>query len=318
MRVFVLAGGFATRLWPLTEKRAKPLLPIAGKPLLSHLIEKIPPEMRVTVSTNAAFAEGFEAWEDTMHRPHLTLLIEASRKDEQKIGALGAVADWVEQEDVEDDVLLLTGDNYLGFSLEHFLAAYHPGVPLLAAYDIKDRKRAALFGTVLVDPKAPTHITGFEEKPKEPQTSLVSTGCSILPKDTLPVLLAFAAQHPDNVGGIFEEFLRRHIPVECFTFTEHWLDIGSFPSYLEAHRLLVSRDPIIHSSAVVEHTTCNGSVAIGAKSTVRESELTDCIIFEGCTIENCILRDCIIDDSCVLSGIDLDQQMLRRGTTLQR
>ena len=62
MQCFILAGGFATRLWPLTEKQAKPLLPIAGKPILTHLIEKIPDDLPITVSTNAAFQGGFKEW----------------------------------------------------------------------------------------------------------------------------------------------------------------------------------------------------------------------------------------------------------------
>ncbi|MDD4319265.1 MAG: NDP-sugar synthase [Candidatus Peribacteraceae bacterium] len=319
MQAFILAGGFATRLWPLTEKRAKPLLPLAGRPLISHLIEKIPEHIPVIVSTNAAFFPGFQEWESTVPlNRHVRLLVETSRSDAQKMGALGALAEWITQENVQDDILLLTGDNYLGFSLTHFLSAARQGVPLLASHDIGDRGKASSFGTVLVDPAHPTSITGFEEKPKEPKTSLVSTGCSLLPKDVLPLLLAFAADHPDNVGGIFEELLRKHIPVDCFAFEQPWLDIGSFSSYLEAHRLLVGPHALLDPDATLDTSACHGSVAIGAGSKVRGSELADCIVFDHCDIENCVLRNCIIDDHCVLRGIDLDDQMIRTGTVLTR
>jgi glucose-1-phosphate thymidylyltransferase len=316
MQAFILAGGFATRLWPLTERRAKPLLPLAGKPILSHLVEKIPAGIPVVVSTNAAFLEGFEEWEDSIQHPHVRLLIEASKKDEQKIGALGAVADWVTQENIDEDLLLLTGDNYLGFSLTHFLSCFHAGIPLLAAFDIGEREKASLFGTVLLDPTNRSRISGFEEKPKEPKTTLVSTGCSILPREILPILVEFAAEHRDNVGGIFEELLRRKSPVECFVFTQPWLDIGSFASYLAAHRLLVGERTILNTNATVEGTTCHGSVTVGAGSKIRRSELHDCIVFDHCDIEDCILRNCIVDDHCTLRGIDLDDQMLRSGTEL--
>jgi glucose-1-phosphate thymidylyltransferase len=318
MQVFILAGGFATRLWPLTEKRAKPLLPLAGQPLINHLIEKIPADLPITISTNAAFAEVFEKWEDTMNRPHLHLLIEASKKDEQKIGALGAVAEWVTQENINDDLLLLTGDNYLGFSITHFLSTYRHGIPLLAAFDIKDKAKASLFGTVLLDPKEPSQIIGFEEKPKEPKTTLVSTGCSIIPKDILPVLTEFASQHPDNVGGIFEELLRRRIPVQCFVFNEHWLDIGSFSSYLDAHRLIVGSETLLHEGATLEKSECTGSVSIAEGSRIEGSKLHDCIVFEECVIKDCVLKNCIIDAHCTLQGIDLDNKMLREGTVLAR
>jgi glucose-1-phosphate thymidylyltransferase len=316
MQAFILAGGFATRLWPLTEKRAKPLLPLAGQPLITQLVEKIPAEMPVTISTNAAFAEMFNQWEQQMDRPHLHLLIETSRKDEQKIGALGAVADWITQENIDEDILLLTGDNYLGFSVPHFLSHYREGVPLLAAYDIKDKAKASLFGVVIVDPLHPQQIVGFEEKPKEPKTTLVSTGCSILPRGILPVLVEYAVTHPDNVGGIFEELLKRKVPVECFTFTEHWLDIGSFASYLDAHRLIVGEQTLLQEGAHLEKTECTGSVSIAKGSHITGSSLHDCIIFEDCEITDCVLRNCIVDDHAKLQGVDLSDKMLREGTVL--
>lgn len=317
MKAFILAGGFATRLWPLTEKRAKPLLPLAGKPILTHLIENIPAEIPVIVSTNAVFGEQFQAWRNEVGRPNLEIVIEDTTHDDHKLGAVGAFAKWLGGARINDDVLLLTGDNYIGFSLEQFLRAHEPPAATLAAFDMGDRSTAAAFGTVLVDPEHPRCVIGFEEKPKLPKTSLVSTGFSILPRTALPIIVAFAKSYRDNVGGIFEELLRRGHPVTVHTFTEPWIDIGSFPSYLEAHRLLVAGQTIVHPTASVEGTTCSESVVIGAGSTVCTSDLRDSIIFNNCLIEDCVLRDCVIDEHCVLRGVDLTGKMLRAGTHLQ-
>ncbi len=322
MHAFILAGGFATRLWPLTEKRAKPLLPLAGKPIITHLIEKIPADMPVTVSTNAAFADGFKQWLDVMVRcarserasnHDMELVVEGTRSDDQKLGALGSIAQWVQAEKIEDDLLILTGDNYLGFSLQKFLDAFH-GNPLLAAHDIGDLERAKSFGVVIKGEG--TRVKGFEEKPKNPSSTLVSTGCVILPKSTLPILQEYAKVKPDNLGGIFEEFLHKNIPVECFTFTEPWMDIGSFHSYLEAHRELVGESALIDPSAQVKKSELHGSVTIGKNCHIEGSSLTDCMIFDGVTIRDCTLRNCVIDDGCLLEGIDLQKQMLRAGTKL--
>jgi glucose-1-phosphate thymidylyltransferase len=224
MKAFVLAGGFATRLWPLTEKRAKPLLPLAGKPIITHLVESIPADVHVTVSTNAMFAKGFQEWLQELDRERTELVVEGTRSDDQKLGALGSIAQWVEHEHIEEDVLILTGDNYLGFPLSRFLEAYR-GTALLAAHEIGDLERAKAFGTVLVDPNDPRRVIGFEEKPASPKSTLVSTGCVLLPKAALAVLKEFAKVKPDNLGGIFEELIRRGIGVDCFTFTEPWLTI---------------------------------------------------------------------------------------------
>ena len=339
MHAFILAGGFATRLWPLTEKRAKPLLPLAGKPILTHLVEKIPLEMPVTVSTNAVFRESFELWKESMHRKNLEIIIEDSTHDDHKLGALGATAQWIANGHNEEDILLLTGDNYLGFSMDAFLGSYTQETPLLAAYDIKDLSKASAFGTVLTktSPLPPSdgslpagrqglgmgekqnkQVLAFEEKPAQPKTSLVSTGCSVLPAKTLSIVLAFAKKHPDNVGGIFEEFLRQQIAVDCFTFTEPWRDIGSFPAYLDAHRLLVCEKAIVHPQASIKECSLEGSITVDKGSTIEKSELTDCMIFKNCIIENCTLRNCIIDEGCTLTKIDLTGKMLRAGTTLTR
>ena len=315
MQTFILAGGFATRLWPLTEKRAKPLLPLAGEPILSHLIHKTPADSPITVSTNSALAEGFEQWKKEQSRSNIKILVEDTAHDDQKLGALGAVAQWALKHNIEDDVLLLTGDNYCGFDMQKFLDSARPETALLAAHDIGDRESAKAFGTVILGDDKKT-IHAFEEKPSDPKTTLVSTGFSLLPASSLPLLIDFAKDHPDNVGGIFEEFLRKGKPVDCFVFEEPWFDIGSFEAYLNATKSLVGQRTIADGSASIENTNCQGTVVIGKNTNVKDCDLHNVVVFEDCNLEDCVLNDCIVDNSCTLSGIDLTGKMLREGTSL--
>jgi len=363
MHAFILAGGFATRLWPLTEKRAKPLLPLAGKPIISYLVEKIPEGMPITVSTNDTFREGFDKWKRETGRPNLEILIEDARHDDHKLGALGAVRRWIIDQRIDEDIVLLTGDNYCGFSLRDFIGAFDGRTVLLAANDIGDLEKAKAFGTVLLgqetadgmealpdsrSARSPVareipgndsgnffergngagarrvvregvmqrFLIGFEEKPSRPKSTLVSTGCSILPRATLSILTAYAQEHPDNVGGIFEEFLRRRIPVRCFTFAEPWFDIGSFSAYLAATRALVGENVLLGERAVCEASRCAGSVVIGRHSAVARSKLENVVLFEDCEVIDCELEDCILDRDCRLIGVDLRGKMLREGTVL--
>lgn len=318
MQAFVLAGGFATRLWPLTEKRAKPLLPLAGIPLLTRIVENIPQEIPVTVSTNAAFAAGFDAWKAAQERP-ITLAVEQTTHDAEKLGALGAVAQWLRQAAIADDVLLLTGDNYFGFSMADFLGAYHQGTTLLAAHDIGDLEKAKTFGVITLKPMD-NSIAAFVEKPKHPLSTLVSTGCSILPRETLPILAAYAREHPDNIGGVFEELLRQDRRIDCSVFSEPWFDVGSYDAYIEATQALAPPGaPVIHPSASVDEESRRafaGSVVIGAGTVVERSSLRDTILFENCRVADCTLERCIVDDACRLRGIDLTGKMLRSGTNI--
>tara|TARA_Y100000310_G_scaffold286485_1_gene310704 strand:- start:38549 stop:39499 length:951 start_codon:yes stop_codon:yes gene_type:complete len=315
MHAFILAGGFATRLWPLTEKRAKPLLPLAGVPLVEYLVRDIPEDIPITISTNAVFKDAFESWTAAFGRSNIEILIEDVKSDDQKLGALGATAQWITDARINDDVLLLTGDNYCGFSFDAFLAAASEDTTLIAVHDIGDLNKAKAFGTVIADG---TKVKGFEEKPKEPKTTLVNTGCSLLPKSVLSILVEHAKEHPDNVGGVFEELLNRGKPITCFSFCEPWFDIGSFDAYIEATKELIGDRVIEEEGSTIGQTTCQGSVVIGERSSVSGSQLTDTVVFEDCIIEDCVLEDCVLDKGCTLKGIDLTGKMLREGTILER
>lgn len=314
MKAFILAGGFATRLWPLTEKRAKPLLPLGGIPIITQVVEKIPPEIAVTVSTNAVFEKSFLEWKNGMARANLTVMIEPTTHDDAKLGTNGAIAEWIRSADIKEDVLLLTGDNYLGFSIEDFLKSYG-GTPLLAAFDVGSNDEAKKFGTVILSDDGQS-VIGFEEKPAMPRSTLVSTGCSVIPASTFAIIEEYAKAHPDFIGGIFEEFLRRGIRLECFHFDEPWFDVGSFETYLSATKALVGERALASASAQMIDCTAEGSVVVGDRSKIEKSVLRDSVVFEDCVIEDCVLDRCIIDDGCMLKGIDLTGKMLRAGTRL--
>lgn len=349
MKAFILAGGFATRLWPLTERRAKPLLKVAGKPLISYVAESVPADIPVTVSTNAAFGDDFKAWQKESGRKNLNVFIEDAGHEDQKLGALGALARWVREEKIDDDVLLLAGDNYADWNMAEFLGLFQ-GTPLIAGHDIGDLDAARKFGTIVLEKNSPLSrlttnesakadergvpgegqgvgaggggtdkVLSFEEKPSKPKSTIVSTGFSILPKATLPVLLEYAAKHPDNIGGIFEEFLRRSMPVNCFVFHGLWKDIGSFEAYLALHRDVVGDKVIAHQSAAIDAgSTLKGAIDLGPKTRIVKSVLTDCIVFGDAVIDDCVLTRCIIDEGCLLKGVDLTDKMIRAGTTLSQ
>lgn len=314
MQAFILAGGFATRLWPLTERRAKPLLPLCGVPLMTRIAESVPEGIPITVSTNAAFADDIAVWSRRLKRT-VRVTIEDAGHEDIKLGALGAVARWMRDERIEDDVLLLAGDNYADCSLADFVAQAH-GHPLVAGYDIGDPERASKFGTMILDGK---RVLSFEEKPAQPRSTIVSTGWSILPASCRPILLEYAARKPDDIGGIFEEFLRRGMEVEAVVQGGVWADIGSFDAYLSLHRRLVGDRQIVDDSSTCDRTTrLHGSVDIGPGCTVHESRIEDSLFFGSTEVTDCVVERCIVDEGCILRGVDLSDQMIRAGTVLSR
>lgn len=317
MRAFILAGGFATRLWPLTEARAKPLLPLAGKPIINYLIEGLPSDMPVAVSTNAAFATDFAEWKQQYGFSNVEIIVEHTESDDAKLGALGALAQWIDETGAGEDVLVLTGDNYFALPLKECLNKFS-GTALVAAYDVGSLDEASRYGTVLINKGAGQvhQVTGFEEKPREPKTSLVSTGACVIPQSALHIVQSHAKKHPDDLGGVFEAMMEQNEPVECFAFTEPWYDIGSFWAYIEAVQTLVGTSVQAHDSAELQATITAESVVLGANVRVRDSKLENVVVFDDCVIENCVLRNCIVDTNCVLKNVDLEGKMIRSNTRL--
>ena len=310
MKCIILAGGFATRLWPLSENKAKPLLHLKDRPILSHIVDGLPQGLEIIISTNVAFEQDFLAW--AKHRPDrkIRVFVEDSVENESKKGALGAVALAIRKEKIDEDLLLIAGDNYFGFRISDFINFYK-GNPILAAYDIGSLEAAKKFGVVVTNDE---HVVEFQEKPREPKSTLVSTGCYVFPKRNLADIAEYAQGHKDNLGGIFEHLLNKGAIIDVFTFSESWYDIGSFEGYLKANRELIG-DQVIEKGIVtkVGKIEFRGAVYLGENSVIENS-----VILKDCVIKNCVIRNCIVDERCALSGIDLSRQMIRQGSVIEK
>jgi glucose-1-phosphate thymidylyltransferase len=219
MKALLLAGGFATRLWPLTEGIAKPLLIVGHKPLLSHIVDEIPADIPVIVSTNQEFGEVFEEWKNKFHNGRdITIFVEPSNRDKQ-LGALGAISYAIKQFG-EDDYLISAGDNIYPFKIQNFINQFKGNI-LVAAYDIGSLELAKKFGVVTIDKKT-NRATEFKEKPNNPTSTLVSTALYVLPKNKLNHLHESAELSSENIGSFLERAIEKKIPVDVFTFKGAW------------------------------------------------------------------------------------------------
>lgn len=315
MKCIILAGGYATRLWPLSENKAKPLLHLKDRPIVSHIVDGLPPEIEIIICTNAVFEDDFKAWKQLYPDRDIRIFVEDSKANEGKKGALGATALVIKEEKIDEDLLLIAGDNYFGFRISDFVSLFK-GNPLLAAYDIGGLALATKFGVVVAQDG---HVVEFQEKPREPKSTLVSTGCYVFPRETLKDIADYAAQKKDDLGGIFEHLLKKGETIDCFTFKESWYDIGSFEGYLKANRELLSEQVI--EKAGVEKTGRNqliGGVYLGENTRIEDSILENSVILKNCSIKNCVIRNCIVDERCTLEGIDLGHQMIRQGSVIKK
>lgn len=313
MKAVILAGGYATRLWPITKNRAKPLLMLNGKPLVSHIIDNLPKNIDVIIYTNSKFKADFDEWAEHWVSDHNVLVdCEKSRSEAKKLGAIGAIAECIKKHRIEEDVLIIGGDNYFGFNLQDFLKKYK-GRPLLAAYDIGNLNEAKKFGVLKVAGKK---VIDFKEKPENPNSTLVNTLCTVLPKSNIINLFDFVKKYSDNFGK-FIEYLLTKTEIDAYISTDYWFDIGSFDGYLEAHKKLdrdsTSRGKYMGGDFYGENHL-SGSVFIDKGTIIKNSKLKDCIILSNCEIIDSEITDSIIDESCVITKCKIKSQMIERGS----
>lgn len=223
MKCLILAAGFGTRLYPLGINKAKALIEHKGKPLITHIVDKIPGDIDILVSTNKKFEADIRQWQKTVDRP-VEICIEVVWTEEQKMGAVGGLDFWINQKNIAEDLMVIAGDNYFEFDLCRFIAAYNKKNSLVAVHDIGDRQKASQFGVVRLDRQK---IAELEEKPAKPRSSLIATACYIFPPRVFHLLSQYCSEGKRDNLGSFISYLIDTDEVHAYTFTEFWLDIGS-------------------------------------------------------------------------------------------
>src|SRR5262249_39061565 len=146
MKVIILAAGYATRLYPLTLTQPKPLLPVAGKPMIDYVLDNLAPIGgidRVYVVTNAKFASPFQKWADRYRaskaKLDFTIVNDGSTDDSNKLGAIGDIHFVLKTQQVDDDIIVVGGDNLFSEKLSDFgRHCREKQAPVLAVYDVGD------------------------------------------------------------------------------------------------------------------------------------------------------------------------------------
>jgi glucose-1-phosphate thymidylyltransferase len=244
MKVIILAAGYATRLYPLTLTRPKPLLPVAGQPMIDYVLDNlapIGPIDRVIIVTNAKFASHFEKWAEE-YRAHkakfdFTVVNDGSTDDSNKLGAIGDLHLVLEREMIDDDIIVVAGDNLFSEPLAGF-GAFCSKIqePVLAVYDVGSLEDIKKYNAITFD--AGGRITFFEEKPKQPASTVTGIALYYYPRKTLPLIRQYVAEgnNPDQPGRLVQ-WLYPRTPVYVWAVPGLWYDIGSKETLEEANRI---------------------------------------------------------------------------------
>jgi glucose-1-phosphate thymidylyltransferase len=244
MKVIILAAGYATRLYPLTLTQPKPLLPVAGKPMIDYVLDNLAPIGgldRVYVVTNAKFADHFQRWADGYQRAksrlEFRIVNDGSTDDTNKLGAIGDLHLVLQREKLEDDLIVVAGDNLFSQTLGDFgRFCREKQAPVLAVYDVGDLEQIKKYNSISIDSGG--RITFFEEKPKQPTSTLTGIALYFYPKSSLPLIRQYVSEgnNPDQPGRLVQ-WLYSRVPFYTWKVPGLWFDIGSKETLDEANRI---------------------------------------------------------------------------------
>lgn len=243
MKVLILAAGYATRLYPLTLTQPKPLLPVSGKPMIEYVLDNIAPIGgidRVYVVSNAKFAGHFQKWADiygARAKLNFTIINDQSTDDTNKLGAIGDLHLVIQQQKIDDDLIVVAGDNLFSQPLAEFgRFCREKNAPVLGVYDVGSLDQAKKYGVVALDKAG--QLSQFIEKPAQPASTLIGIALYYYPKTILPLISQYMAEgnNPDQPGRLIQ-WLYPKVPVYTWTVPGLWYDIGSKETLEEASRI---------------------------------------------------------------------------------
>ena len=242
MKAVILAAGYATRLYPLTENKPKCLLTVGGRTILDSIVAKIDKIQacdELVIVTNAKFFGQLDAWKKTSKsRLSIRVINDGTTSNDTRLGAIGDLALAVRDARIQSDILMLASDNLFDQNLDAFVRfAQGKNAVCTAVYDIGDPALAAKkYGVFETDKSG--KVISIEEKPAQPKTSMIGMGLYYFPSSTLAKIGEYlGGDSANDAPGHYVRWLSERMSIFCFTFQGMWYDIGDLKALEDANRL---------------------------------------------------------------------------------
>ncbi len=236
MKCLILAAGYATRLYPLTENFPKPLLEVTGKPILDWLIEDIGDAAEeFIVISNHKFAGQFNRWAENRPWP-IRVLDDGTETNETRLGAVRDIQFAIEALDLQGDLLVIAGDNLLDFSLRDFIQyTRQKKTTCVMRYWEESMEKLRKTGVAVVD--GDDRILEMEEKPAEPKSHWCTPPFYFYRAEDVPLVKAgIMAGCGVDAPGSFIAWLSGVTAVHAWEMPGRRYDIGNLESYEEVNK----------------------------------------------------------------------------------
>ena len=233
MKCLILAAGYATRLYPLTENFPKPLLSVGDKTILDWLVDDIDESGIIdeyVVISNHKFAHHFDAWAKTKTKK-ITVVDDGTSTNETRLGAVKDIRFAIEALKLDDDMLVIAGDNVLDFSLTKFVAyAKEKNTSCIMRYFEAAEKKLQKSGVVSVDEN--DLVLNMQEKPEKPKSNWCCPPFYYYTKnDAKLVKEGIACGCGVDAPGSYIAWLCMRSPVHAMEMPGKRYDIGNLESY---------------------------------------------------------------------------------------
>lgn len=239
MKAIILAAGYATRLYPLTENMPKALLPVGGKPILEHLLDSFAfdsPVDEIHIVTNARFYDQLLSWSNsipTVYPQKITVWNDGTATNETRLGAVGDIQFVIENAGIDDDLFVCASDNLMSTSLSRYFSDFQShGFDLLLAGRLSDYEERKRYAIMELDENR--RVIDLVEKPTEPKTDIAAYAEYIYTRATLPLIRQYLLEgnNPDSPGR-FPEWLCKRKEVRAYIYDGECVDIGTIKMYKE-------------------------------------------------------------------------------------
>jgi glucose-1-phosphate thymidylyltransferase len=243
MKLLVLAAGYATRLYPLTLNQPKPLLPVAGKAMIDHVLEKFTgcTEIdEVEVVTNKKFTQHFELWARDAAKRYgnwrIRVFNDGTTSDQDKLGAIGDIHFVMKNAPIDDDLIIVAGDNLFSDPLGDYVRQAREKGILIGVYDVGNLEEIRKYNNITLDTQG--KVIHFEEKPRAPKSTVTAIALYHYPRATLRLIDQYIREgnNADQPGRLVQWLYPRE-PVYTYMIKGHWLDIGSKETLEEANKI---------------------------------------------------------------------------------
>ncbi len=323
MKAVIMAGGFGTRIQPLTSSMPKPMIPLFNRPIMLHIVELLK-KHDITDLVMLLY-----------HQPEIIKKFFRDGSDFgvkityvtpiEDMGTAGAVK--AAEKYLDERFLVISGDLLTDFNLKKILD-FHADNNAMATITLTSVKDPLQFGVVITDKEK--RITQFLEKPGwgEVISDTINTGIYVLEPEIFNYIPK--GENFDFSQDLFPLMLKNNDPLFGYSSKGYWRDIGNTDSYREAYHDIfkgkvnlkideekqdfVGKDLRIGADVTLEEPAgLSGTVVIGDNSQIRgEVQIKDSVIGRNCTIESGVkLNRCVLwDNAYVKKGAKITDSVI--------